>query len=372
MKKILVLFMLLTALFLAHALCEEAQDSQERLITSPYSETGETLGLIISSMDGDDSVQVYGVESDPAPCTYQGFSETFIRFMEKNFEYPVKLTGPYFSDGYWAYMMMDGQNRIVVKTNGDTPEALIAEILVLSDPEYSDAAAILGAACMHSAAKCGQYGQYAMDLLFYGQGVEDYMQYGCDYWRENGFLLSFDTNEYGFPRAKIIYQENVQTPPPADFQTDYIVPLENGPTLTAFSAYLNQYASWLMLEAPVPPDAWGMQEGYQMYGFYWEDCAVILLADPESDQLAHLTIASLSGDTTSLWGRTCLLYAAAVQAPEEDFYPPMMLTGGSGGWDLLSSMQPYVYWQGAVLQCMEDDALDGAPYAIICGADALP
>ena len=70
MKKILVLFMLLTALFLAHALCEEAQDSQERLITSPYSETGETLGLIISSMDGDDSVQVYGVESDPAPCTY--------------------------------------------------------------------------------------------------------------------------------------------------------------------------------------------------------------------------------------------------------------------------------------------------------------
>lgn len=372
MKKLMILAILLIAVLAMPALGEEAdaaQPTQEPMITVPFNNDGdENPGLIISSLESDAAVRVLGVESEAVICAWETFQNAFTRFMKNNFDFDAAFTGPYYSDGYWAYIFTDGINNIRIRAVGAQAEAPVAEILVMGEMDAVEDVGILSAACMYSVAHCGQMGQFAMNLLFYGEGIDAYVKKGNDYWLENGFQLSFGHTDFDVPFGRIAYQETLEQETGPSFGLD-IPPIENGPSLTDFTGYIEKNASIFGLTAPEIPEEAETANGFLLHSFLWEDCPVILLVRPENGTIAHATIASLSDDTISLWARTVLLYAAACQAEGDDFLALSLLNGSSASWDALCELKPYAWFQGVSLQCFNDDTFDGHLFAIIAGAD---
>lgn len=326
--------------------------AQEKLITGPSAESS--------------AVQVYGVESAPQKCTYADFRSTFTRFMQKNFGCDASFVGPFYSDGYWVYIMHDGASCMRVKAAGKAEDAPIQEIDITADAENAGDLAVLCAAGMFSAAKCGQMGQYVLNLLIFDQ-TAGFFDQNIDFWRENGFQLSMGKDAFGMAFGKIRFSEALPVEDPIIINWDNLTPLPQPLTPDALGEAIARRSPMLGMEAPVFPEAYEESMGYQIYSFLWEDCAVVLSKNGETGHVKHLMIASTTGDTNSLWGRALLLYFAAVQAQDEEVVPLSLLTGGSGGWDILCAMNPYVCLRGTALRCFADEET-GMPYAIICGA----
>lgn len=368
---LLALCVLFTCIGCAEGAPASAGANQEELI---FAQTDDMTGpgLVISGQgeDGNNiSRRIIGVVSEPAPCAYSAFDSSYQNILRTVFGTESKLSDCAYSDGAWARVASLGDCCVVVYTTGVDANDDVIQVAVTGDADSAIIVFALSAACMISAGNVGQMGTSAMYALMMGTEPESYFAQPIDIWLENGFQLSCGTDEQGVLYGKITYTQDMPVKggySPLD--PAGLIALTNNLTFKQLSERIAVSGRMFGLSAPTLPAEYDIVNATRVYRFYWDDCAVMLSAsDTDEPSIWHISLASASGDTTSLWTRAMLLYNAAIDATITDFGWLASLAGSGGGWQRLSEMSPYVVYRDAMLTCMTSgDML----CAFITGAEA--
>lgn len=271
----------------------------------------------------------------------------------------LSFSEPVFSDGRWVRLCIDdGGNSVFVMTNAESPDAAVLDVIVVGDPEYEGDVFVFAVAAMNAAAHVGQMGQYAMNLLIYGQ-LPDAFELGSQYWWENGYQLSFGHTASECPMASVTYTADAPDVDDPLQEKEFLNFMNNGVTLDMLSTYIPMFAPVYGFEKiAFSPDGGTAVDDEQlnMRAYEWEDCVVFVGIDRETDEVQYVSIVSLSGDTVSLWGRTLLLYFGASGASFDMLLPlSSLIVDDHGTWEDLIALQPYALYHDTVLFCYEND-----------------
>lgn len=341
--------------------------SQEQLIFAP-SDDNASPGLQISGkdQDGNDVTRnIIGVVSEPVPRAYSLFFESYQGILSTVFNAESWLSNYAYSNGAWARAESFGRCCVVVYTSGESALDEVIHISVTGDAQSANMVLALAAACMMSAGNVGQMGTAAMYALMMDSAPARYFENPVDVWLENGYQLSFGTDDMGVLYGNITYTQDLPVKSgylPLD--PDALISLSNNLSLKQFGERLAAFCPTFGLTAPEIPDTYDVESDARVYRFYWDDCAVVLSAS-DAPYIAHIALASVSENTSSLWLRAMLMYNAVTDAPITDFEWIALLAGSGGGWQRLTELSPYAVYRDAMLSCVTSGDM---PCALITGA----
>ncbi|MBE5787272.1 MAG: hypothetical protein E7324_06995 [Clostridiales bacterium] len=371
LKRLLCILLMLCLTPLA--LGEEAQ-TQPQFI---YAQEGQPSALQISSLEGDQSVKILGIESEPVQRTWADFSQTFTTFLKKNWDVDVAFSDAIWSDGRWIRIFDAGYVIIHAVTTDDTDEGLVKEILLYgTEMDAGPDVQVLSGACLWAAARYSKQTQaFLLQLLMYEDHTEDWCtEEPTNIWVENGFQLSFGRTEMGYPLGRVAYTEELEIQGGYATMGDDVpniqpvYPLEQMWQKLCQDAEIGPLSGYLSV--PVLPDAYDVLDGGRVYQVEWDDCYIVLYTDADGAYLQSAMLACMSGDTVSACAHFYPLYNA-IAAPEEDLMPlTSTVMGGHGTWTEMSALFPLCVVNGVAVQCIEEEIQEGyvLPVVYIYGA----
>ena len=347
---------------------------QEQLIEA---EEGEWAAMQISSLDGERSVGILGVESEPQRRTWEAFSEVFTRFVKKNWDVDFAFSDVIWSDGGWLRICDAGSIVMRVFLTDDTPEGLIRHVRV--DGVWKQSAPdvqVLTAASYWAAAQYGQYGKYIMQIVFSEDHTADWFKNDpTNIWIENGYQLTYGQTEMGYPYGQISFTEELSVPARyAPLDPNGLINIQSEQTVAEIFDKLKAAAEEGPLKeyltVPALPDTWTEQDGGRIYQVMWDDCALILYTDETGEHLRSAALSNLNFDTVSQCMHLYPLYAAAVNLDMDEITNLMScVVGGHGTWEDMSALSPFCVINGVLVQCTSEKVGDDElPVAYICGA----
>lgn len=369
MKKLLTV--LVAACLIVVFAC--AEETTPKYITA---QEGEPYAIQIRSLEGDKSVGIHGIESEPVARSFADFRDVFIGFIRKNWEAEAAFSEAVWSDGAFVHICDMGDVVLRVYTAGaqDDAQFIRAQVTDGTPDDAFDVQVVAGAA-FWAAAQYSEAGKMVMQIVFIEDHSEDWFaDEPSTIWSENGYALTYGRTATGMAYGDIVFSEEIPVKggylsldeeEDGDIHSGLTVPL----FLQRMQSLIDEGPFSGQIAVPELPKEKKQDSAGEHYEIIWDDCGLNLYTAKGSDLVTGAALYSLSRDTVSMCMHTFYVYLAAAGQDAESLLLMPALVGGSGTWPEMTKLNPYCVMNGVALQCTEENMLFmKVPKAIIYGA----